>query len=88
MRSNSPCTCVCARFKFYPPFAMKIIDQITIKEDSRIPKYRQIVDAIIENISAGTLKIDDKIPSINALSEHYLLSRDTVEKALQYPERP
>ncbi len=60
---------------------MKIIDSIKINEDSRIPKYRQIVDAIIDNISSGKLTIDDKIPSINALSEHFLLSRDTVEKA-------
>ena len=56
-------------------------DFITIHEDSRIPKYRQIVNAIIDNISSGRLKIDDKIPSINALSEAFALSRDTVEKA-------
>lgn len=54
---------------------------IIIHEDSRIPKYRQIVNAIIDNISNGKLKIDDKIPSINALSEAFGLSRDTVEKA-------
>jgi DNA-binding transcriptional regulator YhcF (GntR family) len=54
---------------------------IKIDENSRIPKYRQIVDSIITNISNGNLKIDDKIPSINSFSEEYLLSRDTVEKA-------
>ena len=54
---------------------------IKIDETSRIPKYRQIVDSIINNISNGNLKIDDKIPSINSFSEEYLLSRDTVEKA-------
>ncbi|MDB4292606.1 GntR family transcriptional regulator [Maribacter sp.] len=56
---------------------------IKIDETSRIPKYKQIVDSIIENISNGHLKIDDKIPSINSFSEEYLLSRDTVEKAYQ-----
>jgi len=54
---------------------------IQIDEHSRIPKYRQIVDSIIHNISVGNLKIDEKIPSINRFSEEYLLSRDTVEKA-------
>lgn len=62
---------------------MDMFKYIKINESSRIPKYRQIVDAIIENISNGNLKIDDKIPSINNFSEEYLLSRDTVEKAYQ-----
>ena len=60
---------------------MNIFNFIKIDEDSRVPKYKQIVDGIINNISAGNLKMDDKIPSINLFSEEYLLSRDTVEKA-------
>ena len=60
---------------------MKMFEYLQIEEHSRIPKYRQIVDAIIHNISIGNLRIDDKIPSINSFSEEYLLSRDTVEKA-------
>lgn len=56
---------------------------LKIDENSRIPKYRQIVDSIINNISNGNLKIDDKIPSINSFSEEFILSRDTVEKAYQ-----
>lgn len=60
---------------------MKILKDIVINEHSRIPKYRQIADSIIENISTGKLKVDDKIPSINMLSEEFYLSRDTVEKA-------
>lgn len=54
---------------------------IIINEDSRIPKYKQIVDSVISDIGNGKLKIGEKIPSINELSEHLLLSRDTVEKA-------
>ncbi|MGB5820307.1 MAG: GntR family transcriptional regulator [Saonia sp.] len=54
---------------------------IKIDENSRIPKYRQIVDSIIHNISEGNLKMDQKIPSINMFSEEFYLSRDTVEKA-------
>lgn len=60
---------------------MDMFKFITIDDDSRIPKYKQIVDAIIHNIAAGNLTIDEKIPSINMFSEEYLLSRDTVEKA-------
>lgn len=60
---------------------MEIHKYIKIDLDSRIPKYQQIVDSIISNISEGNLKIDQKIPSINNLSEEFYLSRDTVEKA-------
>lgn len=60
---------------------MKMFKYVQIDEKSRIPKYRQIVDAIIHNIAVGNLKIDEKIPSINNFSEEYILSRDTVEKA-------
>jgi len=56
---------------------------LKIDENSRIPKYRQVVDSFIANISNGNLKIDDKIPSINSLSEELILSRDTVDKAYQ-----
>ena len=54
---------------------------ILIDENSRIPKYKQIVDSIILNIATGNLKIDEKIYSINKFSEAFYLSRDTVEKA-------
>ena len=54
---------------------------IKISESSRIPKYQQIIDSIVSNISNGKLEIGDKIPSINEVSEELYLSRDTVEKA-------
>lgn len=60
---------------------MEMFKHIIIDENSRIPKYRQIVDAIIHNISIGKLEMGKKIPSINMFSEEFLLSRDTVEKA-------
>jgi len=58
-----------------------MIKIIKIDEDSRIPKYKQIVDSILTNISNGNLKINQKIPSINSFSEEFYMSRDTVEKA-------
>jgi DNA-binding transcriptional regulator YhcF (GntR family) len=60
---------------------MKLMKFIKIDEDSRVPKYQQIIDSVIENISLGNFKIDQKIPSINMFSEEFYLSRDTVEKA-------
>lgn len=58
-----------------------MIKFIKIDVDSRVPKYQQIVDCIIFNISNGNIKINQKIPSINILSEEFYLSRDTVVKA-------
>lgn len=54
---------------------------IKIDENSRVPKYQQIIDSIIINISLENLTMDQKIPSINMFSEEFYLSRDTVEKA-------
>lgn len=65
------------------PAPCKIEDKmiISIPENSRKPKYVQVVDSITNNISIGNFVMDDKIPSINMLSEELYLSRDTVEKA-------
>ncbi len=60
---------------------MDMMKFITIDEHSRVPKYQQIIDSIIHNISEGNLTMDQKIPSINMFSEEFYLSRDTVEKA-------
>ncbi|WP_418263684.1 GntR family transcriptional regulator [Flavobacterium faecale] len=43
--------------------------------------YKQIVGAITNNISNGNIKLNQKLPSINTVSENLNLSRDTVEKA-------
>lgn len=58
--------------------------EITIDSESRIPKYRQIVNSIMEDIKRGTLIVGQRIPSINEISEEYYLSRDTVEKAYAF----
>lgn len=60
---------------------MKLLSTIAIDEHARQPKYRQIVDRIIECITSGKLQLNEKIPSINQFSEEFDLSRDTVEKA-------
>lgn len=63
---------------------MEYLKQIRIDGESRIPKYRQIVNSIIEDIERGILPIGQRIPSINEISEEYYLSRDTVEKAYNH----
>ncbi len=63
---------------------MKVTDaliEIRIDQESRIPKYRQIVNSIISDIERGILTVGQRVPSINEISEEYYLSRDTVEKA-------
>ncbi len=60
---------------------MEMMKFIKIDENSRVPKYQQIIDSIIHNISLENLTMDQKIPSINMFSEEFYLSRDTVEKA-------
>ncbi|AOW10618.1 GntR family transcriptional regulator [Flavobacterium gilvum] len=54
---------------------------INIKKDSSVPKYIQVADSITNDIKSGKIKIDQKLPSINELSEWNSLSRDTIEKA-------
>ena len=51
---------------------------ISIKNKSGIPKYKQIIIAIENAISKGSLKKGDQLPSINALKNKNKLSRDTV----------
>lgn len=58
-----------------------MIDYINLDIHSRVPKYLQIIDSIICNISKGNFKIGDKIPSITRLSQEFYISRDTVERA-------
>jgi DNA-binding transcriptional regulator YhcF (GntR family) len=57
---------------------------IRVDSESRIPKYRQIVNSIVEDIKRGALTVGQRIPSINEISEEYYLSRDTVEKAYAF----
>jgi DNA-binding transcriptional regulator YhcF (GntR family) len=68
-------------FESLKPTNLKKLDYIHINTESRIPKYKQVMDSVIRSIHNGNLNMGEKIPSINEFSEEYLLSRDTVEKA-------
>jgi DNA-binding transcriptional regulator YhcF (GntR family) len=65
-------------------FTEDIVFTLEIDAESQIPKYRQIVNYILDSIEKGKLSIGSRIPSINELSEEFYLSRDTVEKAYSY----
>ncbi len=60
---------------------ISIADIITIDSNSKTPKYRQIISALINAIEHRKIKKGDRLPSINELSEWFYLSRDTAEKA-------
>lgn len=44
--------------------------QIRIDENSRVPKYRQIVDAIVNNITKGELEINQNFPPLIVLAKN------------------
>ncbi|MFY0653364.1 MAG: GntR family transcriptional regulator [Cyclobacteriaceae bacterium] len=54
---------------------------LEINDNSSLPKYKQVVKSIVDNIESGKITYGQKLPSINQLSFDYYLSRDTVEKA-------
>ena len=51
---------------------------ITVKENSDVPKYKQIIASLENAIVNGDLKRGDKLPSINSVKFRFSLSRDTV----------
>ena len=57
-----------------------------IDSDKKTPKYLQIVHSVTRSIKNGVLKKGDKILSINELSNEFILSRDTVQKAYKILE--
>lgn len=67
---------------------MKAKEQLfEIDLESKTPKYIQIINSIANAIKRGKLKKGDKIFSINELSNEFLLSRDTVQKAYDILEK-
>ena len=58
-----------------------------IDANRRTPKYLQIVHSVTKAIKQGRFKKGDRIFSINELSNEFLLSRDTVQKAYDILEK-
>ncbi|WP_437921089.1 GntR family transcriptional regulator [Sphingobacterium sp. LRF_L2] len=57
-----------------------LIKSIKINDFSSTPKYVQLADAIVEAIKNKVVEVGDALPSINDLSYHLQIARDTVEK--------
>lgn len=58
-----------------------------IKKGDRVPLYYQLMDIIIEEISSGKYKENDKLPSERELCEMYDISRATVRQTIQELEK-
>lgn len=54
---------------------------IKLDDYSKTPKYKQLVNNIIEAIENGDFKLNDRLPTVNTLLETFDISRDTIVKA-------
>ena len=55
-----------------------------IKPSSGIPKFRQIANQVTGLITSGRLKVGDKLPSIDQISAHTGVARQTVVQAYKH----
>ncbi len=58
-----------------------------IDSTRKTPKYLQIVNSVTKAIKQGRIKTGDRVFSINELSNEFLISRDTVQKAYELLEK-
>lgn len=58
-----------------------------IDPSRKTPKYLQIVNSVTKAIKQGRVKKGDRVFSINELSNEFLISRDTVQKAYDLLEK-
>lgn len=61
-----------------------MIEFIDIKEESKVPKYQQIVDSVLSAIGSGRVRAGQKLPSVNELLIAFDISRDTVVRAYDH----
>jgi GntR family transcriptional regulator len=52
-----------------------------LEEQSRIPKYEQLIEKIKDLILSKVIKSDEKMPSIRALSKEIMINPNTVQKS-------
>ena len=57
---------------------------ISIIENSHVPKYKQIIHSIENNLKAGILLKNDKLPSVNKIALEFKISRDTILLAYEH----
>lgn len=49
-----------------------------VDPESGTPKYKQLINSLLQSIDKGLINIGDKLPSINSVCKEFELSRDTV----------
>lgn len=59
-------------------------DIISISDYSKVRKHKQIVDSVLSATRMGSLKFNDKLPSVNELAFDHNVSRDTVVRAYAF----
>lgn len=59
-------------------------DIFSISDYSRVRKHRQIINSVLSATTMGSLKMNDKLPSVNELAIDYNISRDTVVRAYAF----
>jgi len=55
--------------------------EFIINHNSEIPKFQQLVDAVVNALAENKMHEGDQLPSVNVICQTYKLSRDTVFKA-------
>src|SRR5690606_18710370 len=61
-----------------------IIDYISIDSYSSTPKYLQLAYSIIDSVKSGYLEENVLLPSLNELTYHLDISRETADKGYKY----
>ena len=56
---------------------------ISVTNQTRSPKYLQVVNAIVSDIEKGVLSLGDRLPSINEACADWYLSKDSVKRAYE-----
>jgi len=59
-------------------------DILSISDYSRVRKHRQIINSVLSATTIGSLKLNDKLPSVNELAIDCNISRDTVVRAYAF----
>ncbi len=62
----------------------KFKEVLSISDYSRVRKHKQIVNSVLNATSMGSLRLNDKLPSVNELSIDCNISRDTVVRAYAF----
>jgi DNA-binding transcriptional regulator YhcF (GntR family) len=61
-----------------------ILQYIHLDDRASTPKYQQLANSIVEAVRIGQVKKEQTLPSINELSFHFEMSRDTAERGYKY----